>query len=245
MFQIPFTSWDGVLLVAVSLMGTAIAYLHHPNLKAVIYSLPIPFTVATLSLGQGVNATHLVGLVYLLMFAHAVRLLYGRLRLPIVASIALPAVGYAVAAALTAPRVPRTDGIFWASAVAVFTLALGLFCNMGNRAEPGHRTLLPIWIKLPIIAVVVLGLIVGKQSLQGFMTTFPMVSLLAAYESRHSLWTMCRQFAAFTLCLVPMMGVMRIVEPHAGLGAALAAGWVIYMALMVPFTHARWRRQTE
>jgi hypothetical protein len=243
MLNLQFTGWDALLLVAVTLMGTAVAYLHHPKWKAVIYSMPIPFTVATLSLGRGVDATNLLGLVFLLMFAHGVRTLYGRLKWPIVASILLPAVLYAGVAAWVAPRVPRSDGAFWVSAVAVFLLALVLYRAMPHREEAGHRTPLPVWVKVPLIAAVVLLLIVGKKVLQGFMTTFPMVSLLAAYESRHSLWTMCRQFAAFTLCLVPMMGAMRVVEPWAGLGWALAVGWVVYGGLMYPFTRARWEQE--
>jgi hypothetical protein len=43
-------------------MGTAVAYLHHPKWKALVLSLPIPFTLANLSLAQDVNATHVVGL---------------------------------------------------------------------------------------------------------------------------------------------------------------------------------------
>lgn len=241
------TAWDFLLLVVVSLMGTAMAYVRHPRLKAFILTLPFPFTVACLSLGQGVNATHVLGLFLLLMYNHAVRALHVGCGLPIVPSIALPTLAYAGFGAWVAPRVSNSDPAFWGGSAALFLFALMLYRRTGHRHEPGHRTPLPFWIKLPVVMGVVLLLIISKQALQGFMTMFPMVSIVAAYEARHSLWTISRTVAAFALCLLPMLVVMRLLEPAHGLGPALAAGWLVYLALMIPFTRARWaaERRTE
>ncbi len=234
------TVWDGVLLVVVSLMGTALAYLHHPRWKAFILVLPFPFTVACLSLGRGVDATHVLGLFLLQLFPLAVRLLYMNVRLPIVPSILVPTLGYAAIGAWAAPRVSQSEGAFWGGILVLFLFTLPFFLGTPHRTEPGHRTPLPVWIKLPILVAIVSLLIVGKHALQGFMTMAPMVSILAAYEARHSLWTMSRQVAAFAMCMLGVLIVMRVVEPHAGLPLALAAGWGIYLALLLPLMRARW-----
>ena len=42
-----FTFWDIALIVVVSVMGTAIAYVRDPEHKAFVLMLPIPFTLAT------------------------------------------------------------------------------------------------------------------------------------------------------------------------------------------------------
>jgi hypothetical protein len=239
-----FTGWDAILLVAVSLMGTAVAYVHHPRRKALILSLPIPFTAVVLSQGHGVNATHVLGLLLLLLYTYGVRFLYVKLRLPIVLSIALSAGGYAVAGVVLARHVPATPAAFWIAAGAVFLLAAVLHGFVPHREEPGHRTPLPVWIKLPIIVAVVAALIISKKMLQGFMATFPMVSLLAAYEARHSLWTVCRAIPALTLCMLPMFAVMHIAESRIGLAGALVAGWLVYLSLLIPLMR-RQRREWE
>ena len=236
-----FNRWDIVMLVAVSLMGTAMAYLRRPKWKVLVLSLPVPFTVATLSLGQNVAATHVLGLCFMILYTFGVRALYVLLGLPIVLSIGIAAGAYATLGVLLAGVVPNTELAFWTLSAALFVSLLVLLRFMSYRSEPGHRTPLPVWIKLPVIAGIVLMLIVSKKMLQGFMTMFPMVGLIGAYESRHFLWTICRALPAASLCMLPMMAVIHVTQPYVGLGAALAFGWVIYLSLMSPVMMRQWR----
>lgn len=237
-----FTRWDWLLLIAVSLMGTSLAYLHHPKWKALILSLPIPFTLASLSLGRNVDTTNMLGLLFLVVYTNGVRLLYLRLKLPILVAILLSGGAYAVLATSLAPFIPKTELVFWITTVGVFLFAVVLLKVMPHRYEPGHRTPLPVWIKLPIIAGIILLLVIAKKILQGFMTMFPMVGLVAAYEGRHSLWTISRAIPQFTLWMAPTMAVIHVLQPRLGLGGALAIGWVVYLALLIPFTARYWQR---
>jgi len=243
-FNFTFSGWDLLLLVSVSLMGTAVAYLHHPKWKNLILCLPIPFTVASLSLGQGVDSIHVLGTLMLILYTNGVRWLYLNAGLPILLSIVLAAGSYAVLGAVLVGVVPRTETAFWGLAVSLFLLSLLLVRVMPHRQEPGHRTSLPIWVKLPVIIGVVLFLIISKKMLQGFMTMFPMVGLLAAYEGRHSLWTMCRAMTIFPLWMIPMMVTIYVTQSRIGFGPALVLGWLVYLSLMIPFTLRHWR-QTE
>lgn len=236
-----FGVWDWLLLAVVSLMGTAIAYLHPPRWKALVLSLPFPFTLASLSLGEGVNGTHAMGLLLLILYTHGVRLLYVNYGWPIVGAIGFAVGATAVCVAALAPIVPRSEGFFWGSLGTVFLFGLALYRTMPHRVEPGHRTPLPVWIKLPLIAGVVLGLIVCKKMMHGFMVMFPMVGIVAAYEARHSLWTICRQLTAFTFCVTPMLAMIHLAQPAVGQAKALALGWVVYLMVLLPFTQAQWR----
>ncbi len=236
-----FTVWDLLLLVLVTLMGTLLAYLHHPKWKAFILGLPIPFTLASLSLGQEVVVTHVLGLPMLILYANAVRWLYRSVGLPILPAILLAAGSYAVLGVSVASVVPETETVFWVLVVGMLIVSGFILRIMPHREEPGHRTPLPVWIKIPMIAGVILCLIIGKKVLQGLMTTFPMVGLVAAYEGRHSLWTMCRTVAAFQLWIIPMMATVHVAQPHIGLGSALVLGWLVYLSLMIPMTLRHWR----
>ncbi len=226
--------WDILLLVVVALMSTAVAYLHHPKWKALVLSMPIPFSMAAMALGAPVDATNVVGLLVLLVYTHAVRVLYIHLRVPIVVSIALAAAMYCGVALMLAGVIPTSEAWFWGSAAAAMAVAAALTWMLPARHEPGHRTPLPVWIKVPIIVAVVAGLILIKKLLGGFVTMFPMVSLVAAYEARKSLWTICRQIPILMLASAPMMAAMRLTQGTLGLGGALAVGWVVFLGILLP-----------
>ncbi len=235
--------WDVVLIVFVSLQATLLAYLPAPKWKAFIFSLPIPFTLATMALGRPVGASNVLGLVVLFLYMQGVRLLHRHLGLPIVVAIASSALGYCAIGALLAPVVPDSDLAFWLAVVAVIALGLGLFRLIPERAEPDCRSPLPAWIKLPVIAGVILALVMIKNTLQGFMTLFPFVGVVAAYEARKSLWTLGRQVPVMMTLLPLLMATCRLAQPRLGLGPSLALGWVVFLGAFVPFTYRLHRRQ--
>jgi hypothetical protein len=248
---IHFTLWDYLLAGAVTGQAVLMAYLHHPRWKALVLSLPLPFTMACLSLGRPLDATHMAGFILFLAYAHAVRLLYRHCSLPIVAAIAIPALSYAAIAALLAKVLPSSPATFWSAAGINLLIAFGAYRLYVPAEEPGHRTSLPVWLKLPIIAAVVLGLILSKQYLRGFMTVFPMVGLVGAYEARHSLGIICRQVPIFTMCMLPMLMAMRLtqtallargVEQQTAIGASLILGWFVYLSILLPVERRLWRR---
>ena len=95
--------------------------------------------------------------------------------------------------ALVARRLPDHDAAFWLAASGCALLGAGLLWRLPQRDEPGHRSPLPVYLKVPIILMVVATLILIKGWLRGFVTVFPMVGVIAAYEARNSLWTMVCQ----------------------------------------------------
>ena len=235
-------AWDLALVVAVSAQATVLAYLYDPQWKAVMVTLPIPFTVASLAVGDPVDATHVLALLILLVYAQAVRVLHHRARLPIIAAIAVAASGYCLAGWGIASIVPPTDLCFWITASCVMLVGTVTLCLLPYRHERGHRTPLPIWLKLPIIVCVVLVVVIIKEALRGFMALFPMVGVVAAYEARHSLWTIGRQIPVVMLTIAPMIAVCRLTQYRVGLGGGLALGWIAFFVMFVPITVFLWSK---
>ena len=227
---------DLLLIIVVSVQATILAYLHHPKGKALMLSLPFPFTLAMLAVAQPLDATNVLGLILLMIFTHGVRLLHQNLRTPIVPSIVIAALGYCLIGWLVAGIIPRSDLAFWLSCVVTLMFAVILLKITSCREERGHRSSLPVWIKLPIIMIVITLLLLIKQELRGFTTMFPMVGVVAAYEARHSLWTMSRQIPILTLAMVPMMIVCRLAQDALGLPAALALGWIAFLGVLLTMT---------
>ena len=71
-----------------------------------------------------------------------------------------------------------------------------------------------------------------KQHLGGFMTMFPMVGVVAAYESRNSLWTIVRRIPWVILIMTPTLAVIRLTQARVGLPAALALAWPLVLVLL-------------
>jgi hypothetical protein len=226
-------TWDVVLIVAVSLQGTVLAYVHSPRWKAFILSLPIPFTIASLAVDRPIDATNVAGLVLLLVFAYGVKFLHS-VRVPIVPAIAAAALVYTGLGAWLAPILPVSDAAFWLALAIAASIAVAALKWTPAPDEPGYRSPLPVWIKLPIIVAVTGSLVLAKSHLRGFVTVFPMVGVVAAYEMRHSLWTVCRQIPVLVFSLGAMLVICRVMQPHTSLPAALAVGWVVNLAVLLP-----------
>jgi len=218
--------WDVGLGLAVCGQAGLIAYLRKPKAKALVLTFPIPFTIAVLATGRFVDVTNAAGLVVLLLFTHGVRLLHYNLRVPIVVSIALSAACYCVISAALAYRIPVTEAAFWTVIGGNVVLAGVLMRLQSPIDEPGYRSPLPLYWKMPLIALVVSVLILLKNVLAGFMTVFPMVGVIAAYEARHSLHTICRQIPVLMITLSVLMSICRVVQPFAGVSWGLVWGWV-------------------
>ncbi|MBM7568357.1 hypothetical protein [Paenibacillus sacheonensis] len=233
--------WDVLLIAVVSAQALAASYLFHPKWKALVFGLPFPFTFAYLAVGQQVNILNILSLALMFLFMQAVRGLHVGWRVPIIAAVAASAAGYCLCGYLMAQAVPIRGELFWIGAAAAFLLALALLRWMPPREEPGERTALPPWVKVPLTVCLVTLLVLGKQELQGFITFFPFVGVFVAYEARRSLWTMGRQNAVVMVTVLPMLAVMRLVFPSLGAGGAVLAGWCAFMPSLLLVT--RMRRQ--
>ena len=231
---------DIALIAAVTTMGVAVAYFHNPELKATVLMLPVPFTLATLAVGRPIDATNVLAIPALFGYTFLVWLLRQRLRLPILAAIAVSATAYCLFGAAVARWRPTDDTTFWTAAAATMLAGVGIVRILPHREEPGHRTPLPVWIKTPAIAAVVSGLVEIKHLLGGFTTMFPMVGVVASYESRHSLWTIVRRIAWLLILMPPMMGTIRLLQPQVGTPIAVLLSWpVMLTGLWIWYTRFR------
>jgi len=230
--------WDYAMIAAVTLQGSLLAYLHAPRWKAVVLLIPVPFTMAALAVGRPVDATNVWGVALLYCFTHAVRLLHYRLRAPIIPAIVAAALGYCLLGAAAARLLPEGDAFFWLSVLLVAGLAGAALAAFPQPEEPGGRTELPPWIKLPAIAAVVLGLVLVKNWLQGFATAFPMLGVIAAYEARNCLGTVCRAIPLAMVILLLLIVPARLAEGHLGLPAGLAIGWAALAVAIWPLCRA-------
>jgi len=231
--------WDILLIAAVSAQSTALAYSYRPQLKGFILMMPVPFFFANLALNQPVSVHHLAGQPLILIYLVVIYVLYTLLRANILLAIAASLVIYCGTARLLIHLLPTDMAwLFWFFGVFDIILGVVLYFWLGHKHEEGHRTPLPLYIKLPCIIVIVLGIVIIKNWLGGFMTVFPMVTTIAAYEARNCLWTMIRQMSVNAALFSVMIGVVYIAQHygHFSMIPALLCGWGGYFLAMVIFS---------
>lgn len=224
--------WDFILVIVVTVQAGILAYVSDPKKKSLILTFPFPFTLATISLGGIINATNVIGLINLVFFTYGVWFFYTRLSLNIVFSIVFFAIVYCIIGVFLSKILPATELAFWVSALAVIILALCLALFTGCVSEKPYRTNLPVLVKIPVIAATVIFLVSIKKYLSGFMTVFPMVGVIAAYEGRYMLASICRQMPLIIIGLTSLMMTTKIFMKFTGLYLSLFSGWVVFLIVL-------------
>jgi len=235
-----FGAADLVLLLGVTGMAVGMAYVRSPRAKSLVYMLPVPFSLALVTTGKGVDATHAIAFFAVCLFVWLVWFLHARLKLNIILAD-VTAIACYCAFGLAMTRVVPSSGDralpWFATALAVIALGGAAAMILPHREEPGHRSRMSPAIKAPLVILVVAALVLAKRPLRGFMPGFPIATIFAVYESRRSLYTLARRFPIFLLGVVPMIVVLRVLLPEQEPIAvreyvvALAGGWAVYLPI--------------
>lgn len=228
MINLDLTAWDGVLIIVVTVQSLALAYSESPRLKRLFMTLPFPFTVVVLSVGRPIDGSNFASMIVLFLYTQVCRILHTRLGIPIVPTIGIGVALYSVTGWLMAGIFPSGDLAFWIACCVIFSSGIVLNRLLQNVQEIPYRTTLPLSLKLPVLLTIATLLVLVKNGLQGFAGFFPLVSVIAAYETRTSLWTLARPVPVLMITITPMLIVARLVQPTYGLGIGLAAGWIAF-----------------
>jgi len=237
-------AWDVALVAAVTGMISVMALLRTPRRKALVMVFPIPFTIACLSVGRPIDATHVAALTLLFGYTLSVHALHRRARVPLLPSIALAVVGFVATATLLNRLLPRDDAAFWTALALTLVAGVALLRGLPRLDEPGVRDEVPLRVKLPVALATTVGLVLLKGAIGGFMTLFPMVGVLASYENRHGLWSNVRQIPVVMVTMLPLMATSHLTEPTLGLAGSLALGWIPFAVALAPFVVRGWRQPT-
>ena len=207
------------VVIAVRLIPSA-------RLKATVYSLPIPMTLALLATGAPVDARHLLGVLLLVLFFVVVTVLHHRCGLHIVVADAAGVAAYL----LIAWPLTGLGGLPFAAVLAVVCLLwapVGLPRPPHAPGEPPRRPSVPR-AALVVGAALLIAPLAGQ--LQAFVVTFPYSGVLVAVETRRALPAFTRQFARASLALVAFLAVHYAAAPL-GPAWALAAAWAAHLAV--------------
>lgn len=205
----------------------SIAYVRSAQAKALIYSLPVPFSCAYLAARLPINATYATGLILVVGYNWAVYLLHTRLRVPLLLAIALSAGGYFVGGVFLRPLISVPIG--WVAMLALTLWFINVWLYRA-QAQPDHRSRTAWYIKAPAIFVISIAIYNATRLLAGAVGTFPYAGIFTSYEMRHSLRTLAGQFSINSLGILLCMLVISAAEPHMTSIWALLLGWIPVVA---------------
>lgn len=227
------TPWDLVLVCVVTAQALSVAYSESPRWKSFFLPIPAPYTVIALSVDRPIDASNVLSILVLLVYALSIRHLYEQLRVPIGLAIATGLVLYIVIGWLCSTVIPSTDVAFGLACAVTIPAGLLLHRRLASTGETPHRSMLPISLKMPIILAVIALLVSIKYALAGFAAMFPLVAVVGAYETRHSLWTLVRTVPVLMVALPLMLVVTRFTQSSIGLGWGLALGWLVFIPVLL------------
>ncbi|MEU4470958.1 hypothetical protein [Micromonospora sp. NPDC023888] len=231
----------------------AVSLIRSVRMRALVYSLPLPMTLALVGTGHRVQGAQLLGVLGLNLFFVVVAVTHHRLRWPILVADAAGIIGYvALSTGLLAVPVPFWPALVGTVALWAVTMLLlrrhapvptaapssaGPLPSAERQAragpqvaETGQRTRLPAPVKLLVILLgaTLTGLL--GELLRAMVVTFPYSGVLVAIESRRDLVAFTRHFARNSLALVGFLAAYHRWQDTSTV-TALAAGWVTFAVL--------------
>lgn len=202
---------------------TIMAYIRSPQTKALVYSLPVPFSCAYLATRLPIQATHIWGLALVVGYNWLVYALRARARWPLILVIILGAAWYFVNAMMLRPLAGRSL-LPVSLVVCLIWLVTLLFYR--PQEQPEHRSFAAWYVKAPLIFVIAIGIYNATGLLAGGVGMFPYAGIFASYEMRHSLRTLAGQFTLHVPGLLLCLLTIAATESHLPAPAPLLLGWV-------------------
>jgi hypothetical protein len=216
--------------ISIGLIIAVMASIKNSQLKATIYSLPIPITIAIIATGVKVNITNVVGLFLITLFLWFVWFLHER-GLNISASDVIAAVCYVIVGYAGVKYVKLS---FYTGVSVYLVTWLTFILVYRNRVVPERkRTNSKIkpatkGVVVTLLAYVLFSL---KNYLAGIIVTFPFSGVFAVIESKHMLETLAGVFTRNSIAIL-----MMFVTIHAlvgtNVGVKLIAGWAVYLVVL-------------
>ncbi|MEV4825644.1 hypothetical protein [Micromonospora sp. NPDC049274] len=237
-------TWSAVLLVTVVVW--AVSVIRSVRLRALVYSLPLPMTLALVSTPYGVGGAQVLGVLGLNLFFVTVAVTHQRMRWPILlADGAGIGVYVALSAGLLAVDIPfevalAATLVLWLAAVLLLRRRARLRTAAADDPVAVAETRtdgLPALLKLVVIFVgAILTALLGTV-LRGMVVTFPYSGVLVAVEARRQLFEFSGHFVRNSLALVGFLTAYHYVQgvsPAVALGAGWVAFAVVAAALHLP-----------
>lgn len=203
------------------------------KLKAILYSLPFPITIALIGSNSIATSLSISGLTLTAGFLWGCYFLHTKLKInvllvDIVLSVLYVAVAYALAHSLKIS--------FWAM-LAIYSsgwaILMVIFRNITFKYKKVAPSKTNAYLKALIIFVIAFGLFSMHQYLAAFVVTFPYNGVFAVYENEYGLLPQAALFTRNSLALGAYFTANYLVGTHYSAPTRYAASWMAFGIVLI------------
>jgi hypothetical protein len=216
---------------AITIIICLMVVLKIPTARALVYSLPIPITIALIDTGAHVDSFNVIGIALLGAFLLGMLLLHGQLGWNIVLVDVLLATAYVLAAYLLSRLISPSFAVAAVAYGALWILVM-LKLNALEPLPPGPTNRrAPIWVKAILVFGMAYALLSLRRYFAAFVVTFPYSGVFAVYEGRTMLPLLAATFFRNSLAILALFAAVVSLRPYTAEWAALLIGWGAFVAV--------------
>ena len=218
---------------AIGVIIAAMAATKNKQLRATIYSLPLPITIALIATNGKITASNVFGLallcgfLWLVYYLHYIRKL-SILLSDIVAAVLYILVGYVIVKTTNLP----IELVMVVYVVAWVSLVYLLSRRTLHESAHNYPAKLSPAAKGTVTAVLSFGLLSLKDALAGIVVTFPFSGVFAVVEARAHLATLASVFTRNSIAILALFFTVYMLQNHLSLLPRIAFGWIVYLAIL-------------
>lgn len=215
----------GIIIGLMSAIGDA-------RLKATVYSLPIPITIALIATHGKITGISVIGLALLCGFLWLVYFLYEKLHMNIIIADILAAILYIGIGYISVKQIKLSFTLL-ASIFIVFWafIIYKLHGSIGSEKSKIKPRLSP-YTKGAITTFLSLILFSLKDALSSIVVTFPFSGVFAVVETKNNLGLLARVFTRNSLAILGLFISIQVLKQSVSLFASLIVGWVVYFIVL-------------
>jgi len=219
--------------LAVSVIISAMARVRSQKVKAILYTLPFPITIALIGSHSIATSLSIVGLMLTAGFLWGCYVFHTKLRANILAVDVVLAVLYVTAAYAL---VQLLNVSFWPMvglycvgwAVLMWRFSKRTFSFVDKGKSPTNP-----YIKALIVFSIAFGLFSAHQYLAAFVVTFPYNGVFAVFENRYGLLPQAALFTRNSLALLAYFVANYSVGAHSSPAIRYACSWLAFGVVLV------------
>lgn len=222
-----------VMAVAIAVIITAISIIKNPILKTIVYSLPIPITLALIATQQGVEGSHIFGLFLLVGFLWLVHWLR-KARVNVFVADIISALIYVVLGYVFVQMDSWGRDLFILLSIMYPLFWAGYMLLRRNRNEdmPATADKVSVATKGFLVFVIASLLLTMKDLLKGVVVTFPFSGVFAVIEMRGKLHTLAAEFTKNSIAIWAFFMIVYIAMPTFSIYTAIVLGWTGYLVTL-------------
>ena len=209
------------------------ATLKSAKAKALVYSIPIPITVALIASGGKANSLSIIGLMLTTAFLWSVYYLHNKRHWHVLSADIMLAVLYVAVAYVLAKIVHINFVAIVSLYIAGWLTLMAKINNLKPVTLSRKRAATNPWIKATMVFVIAFVLFTLKQYLAAFVVTFPYNGVFAVYENSGILQSLSAVFTRNSIALCSFFIADYAVGLHADKWLALVASWAVFGVVLV------------